>query len=78
MEEIGLWVISTTKKQLFLHYVKEVLYYCIFNIGFIRSGDLGKLDDGNLIITGRLKEILITAGGENIAPIMIGGKLYNN
>jgi long-chain acyl-CoA synthetase len=37
--------------------------------GWLCSGDLGALDqDGFLTITGRKKEILITAGGENIAP----------
>ncbi len=37
--------------------------------GWMSSGDLGAIDkDGFLTITGRKKEILITAGGENIAP----------
>jgi long-chain acyl-CoA synthetase len=37
--------------------------------GWLRSGDLGKLDAaGNLLITGRKKEIIITAGGKNITP----------
>jgi long-chain acyl-CoA synthetase len=40
--------------------------------GWLASGDLGRLDsDGFLHITGRKKEILITAGGKNISPTNI-------
>lgn len=39
---------------------------------WLHSGDLGKIDsDGFLYVTGRIKELVITAGGENIAPVHI-------
>lgn len=44
--------------------------------GWLRSGDLGRIDeDGYVFVTGRLKELIIK-GGENIAPREIDEALY--
>merc|ERR1719335_1976939 len=39
--------------------------------GFLRTGDVGEVIDGFTFITGRIKEMIITGGGENCAPVLL-------
>jgi len=56
----------------------EVTAATISHDGWLRTGDLGRIDsDGYAFITGRLKELIIK-GGENIAPREIDDALYRH
>lgn len=49
-----------------------------FERGWFKTGDLGMIDNGYLFITGRKKELIITSGGENIAPVPIEQNIMKN
>ena len=67
-------------KHVFLGYYKapEATAETLID-GWLHSGDLGEFDDdGYLYITGRKKDIIITAGGKNVAPKPLEGGLKNH
>lgn len=63
--------LQLTGPNVFLGYYKqpELTRQALTDDGWIRSGDLGEIDDNGYVrITGRKKDIIITAGGKNVSP----------
>ncbi len=65
-------------RHIFMGYLNDAkaTQEAIDSDGWLHSGDIGEIDaDGFLSVTGRKKNLIITAGGENIAPEMLEDKL---
>lgn len=65
-------------RHIFMGYMKmpDMTLSTIDKDGWVHSGDCGEIgSNGMWSITGRIKELIITAGGENIPPVLIEGKL---
>ncbi len=61
-------------RPIFMGYLKneQATREVLDNSRLIHSGDEGKVNEnGMMFITGRIKELLVTAGGENVAPVII-------
>ncbi|NXU52153.1 ACBG2 ligase, partial [Turnix velox] len=70
----GVGEICFSGRHIFMGYLnmEDKTREAIDEEGWLHSGDVGKHDkDGFLFITGRIKELIITAGGENVPPIPI-------
>lgn len=76
--EVGHGEICVKGRNIFMGYVNEAAKTAdaFVDDNWMRTGDLGYIDgDGYIFITGRIKELIITAGGENIPPVLIENNL---
>lgn len=70
----GVGEICIKGRNVFMGYIwdEEATRKTLDEKGWLHTGDLGRFDkEGYLCLSGRLKELIITSGGENIAPVPI-------
>ncbi len=68
----GVGEIATSSRGVFMGYHREpaATEASFTSDGFYRGGDLGRIDEGGfLVVEGRIKELLVTSGGENVSPL---------
>uniref|UniRef100_T1J7B4 long-chain-fatty-acid--CoA ligase n=1 Tax=Strigamia maritima TaxID=126957 RepID=T1J7B4_STRMM len=66
--------IAMNGRNIFMGYLglEEMTREAVEEDKWLHSGDIGLIDkDGFLFVTGRIKELIITSGGENIPPVLI-------
>jgi len=76
----GTGEICTAGRHIMMGYLNnpEKTAETIDDEGWLHSGDIGKIDNnGYLYVTDRIKNLIITSGGENIAPTPIEDRLRN-
>merc|ERR1740131_560184 len=78
-DQDGVGEIVTRGRQVCLGYLwdEEKTRSLFTSDGWVHSGDIGKVDEeGFFYVTGREKELLITSGGENIAPFPVEDAIH--
>lgn len=74
-DEQGIGEICVLGRNVFMGYLNnpEATFDVMDSEGYFHTGDIGQIDPKTqlLEITGRYKELIVTAGGENVSPIPI-------